>query len=206
MPNWYMRVAMPAVIGLLAVAMLAMGLRALITRRPYLFSARWMLAFVLLGYLPLAVGPLLMSVGHDHGGSGALRLVVWLQPVMFVVIAVVFALIMRGYVVIGITEASMREALFASLAELKLPHEETLGAIRLPSVPAELQVAVQSWVGTGQLKPRTRASSAVTASIAAGMNAHFRAGTTAVNMTCPIAYVVMAVLLGAMDVALVLAR
>ena len=204
MPDWYLHVVLPAILGLLAVCMLAMGLRALITRRPYIFSARWLLAFVLLGFLPSALGPLLITVGSSHV-SGSLRFMMWLQPVMVVVLAIFFALVMRGYVVIGITEASMREALFAALAQLQLPHEETLGSIRLPTVPAELQVAVQSWVGTGQLKPRTRRSGKVTASIAAGMSAHFRTGSVEVNMVCPIAYVVMAVLMGAMDVALVIA-
>ena len=205
MPHWYLHVAMPAILGLLAACMLAMGLRSLITRRPYVFSARWLLAFVLLGFLPGALGPLLTTFGSSPHGSGSLRFAMWLQPVMFVALAIFFALIMRGYVVIGITEASMREALFAALSKLQLPHEETLGSIRLPTVPAELQVAVQSWVGTGQLKPRTRGSSRVTTSIAEEMNAHFRTGSAEINLTCPIAYVVMAVLLIAMDVALVVA-
>jgi len=205
MPDWYMHVAMPSILGLMAACMLAMGLRALITRRPYVFSARWLFAFVLLGFLPAALGPVVTTIGSSHHGSDSLRFAMWLQPIMFLVISVFFALIMRGYVVIGITEASMREALFATLSDLQLPHEETLGSIRLPTVPAELQVAVQSWVGTGQLKPRTRRSSQVTTSIAAGMNAHFRRGSVEMNLVCPIAYVVMAVLLAAMDIALVVA-
>ena len=206
MPNWYLDVAMPSLLGLMALIMLGMGLRALITRRPYLFSARWLLAFALLGFLPSAIGPMLVSTGFRHDPSTSTRVVTWMGPILFVVMAIFFAILMRGYVVIGITESSMREALFAALARLQLPHEETLGSIRLPTVPAELQVAVQSWVGTGQLKPRTRRSRAITASIAEGMQAHFRGGVAEVNMICPIAYVVLAVLLGAMDVAMVLAR
>lgn len=199
----YIRVVMPCLLGVLAAWMIAMGLRALITRRPYVFSARWLLAFMLLAFAPNAVFPLLASTAIGHATSVSERVILWSGPAMFVVLAVFFALVMRGHIVMGITEASMREALFAALAELKLPHEETLGSIRLPTVPAELQVAVQSWVGTGQLKPRTRGSSAVAASVARGMNAHFKTAAVSVNLVCPIAYVVMGLLMGVMLVALV---
>lgn len=206
MPDWYLRVAMPAVIGFLAAGMLAMGLIPLLTRRPALMHARWLLGFVLLAFLPGAVQPFLKRTGLGHDPGTPSRLVEWISPAMFVVLAVVFGLAMRGYVVIGVTLGSMREALFSALARLQLPYEETLGSIRLPSVPAELQVAVQSWIGTGQLKPRTRGARDVTARIAAGMRAHFASGAVELNMICPIAYVVMALLLVVTDVSLVMNR
>ena len=205
MSDWYIHVAMPALLGVLSLWMISMGLRALVTRRPYIFSARWLLLFVLLAFAPNALFPLVSSLGRDRHLSASNQAVLWLGPAMFVVLMVFFSLVIRGYIAMGVTETSMREALFATLARLNLAHEETLGSIRLPSVPAELQVAVQSWVGTAQLKPRTRASREVAAAVASGMNEHFRTAPVRANLVCPIAYVVMGSLMGAMDVVLVLA-
>jgi hypothetical protein len=205
MNHWYIHIAMPAMLGLLSLWMIAMGLRALVTRRPYIFSARWLLLFMLIAFAPNALMPLVTFMGSDHHLSASNLVVRWMGPVMFVVLMVFFSVLIRGYIAMGVTETSMREALFAALARLGLPHEETLGAIKLPTVPAELQVAVQAWVGTAQLKPRTRASRAVAASVASGMSEHFRTAPVRVNLVCPIAYVVMGSLMAIMDVALVIA-
>lgn len=194
MQHWYLHVFLPAIFGALAVCLLGMGLRPLITRRPYLFSARWLLAFVLLGFAPNLLMPLVFSV---HG------VILWIGPAMFLVLAVFLAMQMRGYIAMAVTESSLREALFASLIELRLPHEETLSAVRLPSVPGELQVAVQGWMGTGQLKARTRQSKGVLTEVVRTMNEHYRTRPVAVNLVCPVAYVVVGLMLLVMDGALV---
>ncbi len=73
-------------------------------------------------------------------------------------------------------------------------------------MPAELQVAVQGWMGTAQIKARQRGASPVVARIVSGMNAHFRTTKVRVNLTCCVIYIVMSVLLLVMDAALMLAR
>jgi hypothetical protein len=124
---------------------------------------------------------------------------------MFLVLAVFMSLSMRGYVAIGITEASIREALFAALDKLALPYEEALGSVRSPSIQAQIQVAVQAWIGSGQLKARQAQSRAVLTDIVSAMNEHFRTTKVKANLVTPIFYVVLAVLLGVMDVALIVA-
>ncbi|HEX5010882.1 MAG TPA: hypothetical protein VFY71_10815 [Planctomycetota bacterium] len=194
---------MPIVLALLAAFLMGLGLRALITRRPYVFPARWMFVFGLLAFAPNSLMPLLMRF-PDHGRDSISDLFLTLGlPAMFVVLVIMLWLTMRGYMAMAITESSMREGLFAALAEMQLPHEETLGAIRLPSVPAELQVAVQSWIGTGQIKARSRGATKLVDSIARGMNAHFQRSAAAANLTCPVLYVIMSMLLFGVDVAMV---
>ena len=63
---------------------------------------------------------------------------------------------LKGYVAYAVTDTSFREALLAALQKLQYPHEETLSTIRLTSIDADLQVAVQSWMGAGVIKVKQR--------------------------------------------------
>lgn len=205
MPTWNIDFLMPTILGILALSMLAMGLWVLITRRPYLISARWLLSFVLLAFLPNALLPVMSSVLNGGVRSLSDNVLTWAGPAMFLVLAIFMSLSMRGYIAIGITESSIREALFTTLDKLALPYEEALGSVRIPSIPAQIQVAVQAWIGSGQLKASQAQSRAVLTSIASGMNEHFRQTEVRANFVTPIFYVVLALLLGVMDVALIVA-
>lgn len=194
---------LPVLIGVMATSLVVIGLRALITRRPFLFSVRWLLLFGLLGLGPA----LLMPDGglpiHEHVATAMELLLEWAGPVLFVVALAVWALRMRGYLALAVTEASLREALLDSLQRLRLPHEEASGSVRLPSVPGELQVAVQGWMGTGQLKAGNPQSKAVLNEIAQQMNEYFRTQRVGVNLICPLIYTLVGLLLAAMDAVIV---
>jgi len=184
----------------MAAFMLAVGLRGVVTRRPFLVSARWLLIVMLLGFLPNLILPFTFQT--SRGGAAEL-LMRWAGPALFVVMAVMFWIIMRGQIVFGVTADSLRAGLFASLRGLELPHEETLGGVRLPTVPADLQVAVQSWVGTAQIKARDRAAAPVLEDVTRGMRAYFGSTAVHVNLTCCVFYVVVGVMLVGLDVALI---
>ena len=94
-------------------------------------------------------------------------------------------LTLRGYMAFGVTDISLREGLVASLEKLNLPYEEKLAAVRLPIIGADLQVAAQSWIGTGQLKMKQRHVSVVLGDIVRGMNEYYQSGTVSkTNLTC----------------------
>ena len=137
-------------LGAVAVFLLGIGLRGLLTKRPFLFSAKWLLLFMVVVFL----GPIVTLIPSPFPFSRPLQFTNWLPILMFPVMAVFFWLQMRGYLAFGITGKSFREGLVAALEKLQLPYEESLSSIRLTSVEADLQVAIQSWVGTGQIKVR----------------------------------------------------
>ena len=76
---------------------------------------------------------------------------------------------------------SFRSGLLAALEKLQLPYEESLSSIRLTSVEADLQVAVQSWMGTGQIKVRQAGHRPLLKRIVNGMNDCFRQGSMGTN-------------------------
>ena len=89
---------------------------------------------------------------------------------------------LRGYITYGVTDGSFREVLLAALEKLQLPYEESFSAIRLTSIQADLQVSVQSWIGTGIVKVKQRAHRSTLREIVNTMNEHFRTSSVSTNM------------------------
>ncbi|MDE2755013.1 MAG: hypothetical protein OXI92_00540 [Acidobacteriota bacterium] len=106
----------------------------------------------------------------------------WLPLLVFPVIAVVLWLQMKGYLAFAVTGKSFRDGLLAALEKLQLPYEESLSSIRLTSVEAELQVAIQSWMGSGQIKVKPGRHGPLLKKIVQAMKEHFRTATVETNM------------------------
>ncbi len=191
-PNFRISVLFPLLFGVMAFFFLVIGLRGMISNKPFVISSRWLLILVLLGISPgiFQFAEFPRPVGEPEV-LVALRLLV---PIMMIVILIFAYFSLRGYTAFGITDTSFREALLRSLKKLGLPYEETLSAMKLPTHGAVLQVAVQSWIGTAQLKMKQRKFSAVLKDIVNGMNEYYQSGAVSgVNLTCCIFYAVIGV-------------
>lgn len=158
---------------IMAVFCLVVGLRVFFTRRPFLISGTWHLAvgsvFFILGIVP----NLVFSPANPMNWIvvilvGAFLLMLWYQ--------------LNSYVVYAFTDASFREALFAALQKLQLPHEESLSVIRLTSIDADLQVSIQSWIGLGNIKIKQKAHHSALREIAKTMNSNLRASSVSKNI------------------------
>ena len=88
----------------------------------------------------------------------------------------------KGHVAYGVTDASFRESLLATLEKLQLPYEESLSTIRLTSIEVDLQVSVQAWMGTGIIKVKQRAHRSDLRKIVNAMNEYFRTSAVSTNM------------------------
>lgn len=198
------RVMMPLTLGVMSLAFIALGLYALIRRRPFVIHARWMLALVVLGFSPSVWMQLSVFFSGDRSLSNGLSAASLISVLSLVFVICFLALQMRGYIVLGTTQDSFREALLSALSSLHLESKETLSSIRLPSVPAELQVAVQGWIGTGQLRLRRGGRAGLVADIAGGMNTYFSSASVKTNMTSAVAYFIVGVLMSAMAILMAL--
>jgi hypothetical protein len=89
---------------------------------------------------------------------------------------------LKGYTAYGVTDTSFREALLAALQKLEFSYEESLSVIRLTSVEADLQVSVQSWMGTGIIKVKQRAHQPVLREVVNAMNEYFRISSVPTNV------------------------
>ncbi|MYB92679.1 hypothetical protein F4054_20100 [Candidatus Poribacteria bacterium] len=188
-------IMIPIICGIVTVFFLLIGLRGIITKRPFLVSSRWLLFAMFLAFLP-GISMILFP--------GSISFILkWLNPIIFTVALVAMCFTLQGYTTFGITDTSFREALLAALQKLQLPYEETLSSIRLTSIEADLQVSVQSWVGSGVIKIKQREHRSQLTEIVAAMNEHFRRSSASVNLTTCVIYLVMGILMAALGIAAV---
>ena len=130
--------------GIFAICCLGIALRGIFSRRPIIFSSRWMLMLFLLVFVPLLARGAALFGSHFRLGS----LLPLLMPLL------VLSLLFRnaqGYSILGVSDEYFSNALHAALHKLGLPFEESLSQIRLTSLDAALIVTLQSRMGAAQL-------------------------------------------------------
>ncbi len=179
-------VLFPILFGMLGVFFLIIGLRVLLTKRPFLVSNSWLLS-TLFALFVLMIFYTLLILGGDFRS--------WAYLVLGVAWLVIMWYQLKGYVAYAVTDASFREALLAALQRLQLPYEESLSVIRLTSVDADLQISVQSWMGTGTIKVKQRAQRSVLTEVVKAMNDYFRMSSVSTNMITSVFMVVLGVVM-----------
>ncbi len=169
-------IVFPIVFGIAAIFFFVIGLRGLLIKRPFLISQRWFLSIMFAVFIPTILQSFFLRL------PSGFNLINWLNPLVFGFILLTMCYQMRGYTAYAVTDTSFREALIEVLQKLQLPYEESLSLIRLTSIEADLQVSVQGWMGTGQIKVKQRAHGSVLREIVKAMNDHFRISSVPTNM------------------------
>ena len=165
----------PILFGIAAIYFLTVGLRGILTKRPFLISQRWFLSIMCAIIIPTILLPSLLSFPGDF-------FMRWGNPLMFGFILLMMCYQMRGYTAYAVTDTSFREALVEALQKLQLPYEESVALIRLTSIEVDLQVSVQAWMETGLIKVKQRAHRSVLREIVNAMNEYFRISSVPTNM------------------------
>ena len=192
-PTFYLSVLLPVLFGIMAVFMLAIGIRGIATKRPFLFPARWFIYVMSLGVLPAITEPVWLLLSDGVISSTGFSVFIWLNPLMFGCVLLMIWYQMKGYIAFGVTDDSFREALTSSLQKLNFPFEEQLSAIRLSSVEADFQVAVQSWMGVGQIKVKQTKHRPLLTQVVNEMNDFFLSTPARANMISCAFYTIMGV-------------
>ena len=195
--NYYIRlfsIMFPIALGITAIFSFYIGLRGILSKTPFMISNRWFLATILVVFIPLPV--ILMPLLSASVSGSDIHFMKWLIAILcglllFVILMLWYSL--RGYVVYGVTDVSFQEALLAALEKLQLPYEESLSAIRLTSIQADLQVSVQSWMGTGIVKVKQRTHRSALREIGNTMNEYFRTLSVSTNMIPYIFFLVIGI-------------
>ena len=162
-----MMIYFPILFTLMSIFFLIIGVKVVLTKRPLFISSRYFFAFTVLGFSPQFVNT---AVLLSKGVPTNLSIILLMSPIVFICLLIFFWLQMTGYIAIGISDDSFREALHFSLKKNELAFEEQLSAIKLTSINAHLQIAIQSWIGAGQLKLKKKNDKSVLPQIISGMN------------------------------------
>ena len=174
----------------MAFLFLFVGARVITSKKPLFLDSRFFFAFMVVGFSPQFVNTLNMSTIPGNMG-----LILYLSALLFVCLLVFFWFQMKGYMAIGISDDSFRDALHFSLNKNNLPFEEQLSIIKLTSINANLQIAVQSWVGTGQIKLNKSKDTKMLHAIILSINQYYDENNVSPNNTTSIFYVVMGILM-----------
>lgn len=177
---------------LMAVFFLFIGIKVIVSKKPMLITAKIFFVFMVLAFSPQAV-----NFFNMYGTEAATRMgfILYLNPVIFTVLLVFFWIQMKGYVAIGIYDETFRDALHSALNKNQITFEEQLSIVKLISADANLQVAIQSWIGTGQIRLKKSKDPVLLPKIISGMNEYFLESKVKANNTTAIFYVVMGCLM-----------
>ena len=179
-----------------ALIFLGIGLRVLITGRPFFLKARWFLGVMVLALSPMLIVSLSLS-------SNFANPVLLLNILLFFVLLIYFAILMKGYIAMGVTDESFRTAIHAALQQLNITFEETLAHIKLTSHDLDLQAAVQSWVGTAQLKIKQSNGKPILDEIAKAIEAYYQTHETKTNNVTAIFYIVVGLFMAVCAIVLI---
>jgi hypothetical protein len=191
-----LKVAFPTIFILMAVFFFFIALKTLAGRRPLVFSSRWLFAFMCLAFLPNITNSISMGLSSPHGFT----MIAWMSPLMFAVLLVFFWIQMRGYMAFAISDTYFREALLASASSLGFSIEETMSHLKIKETGQEMQVAIQGWIGTAQLKSTGKESNETVKEIAKEMTKYFRSTPGKMNFMTSYLYLIIGAFMVAMSV------
>jgi hypothetical protein len=177
----------------MAVFFFGIGGAVLTKRKPLIVSSRWFFSFMVLAFAPTIVGSVLLLIEQFTQDTVQFR-DIWmllLNPLVFSVLLLFFWIQMQGYMFLGITDETIRDALHYGLQELKSPYEEILTKIVLSELNTELQISVQSWMGTGQIKIKNRSKKAFLAKLVLRMRMYFEEHDIPTKKITAIFYLIM---------------
>jgi hypothetical protein len=177
--------------ALFALYLLGIGIRGIVTKRPFVLPARqmfWLLALCLIPSAILSLSTLFDSVSLDG------EYLTLFPALSNTLILVLMWKQLSGYMAFGVTDESFRAALHAALKQLNLPFEESLSRLHLPSLNTDVQATVQGWTGVGQLRFKQRQHADIGKDVARAMNEYFTTTARSINQTVCVFYTVFGVM------------
>lgn len=187
-----MPVFFPFVFVAMSLFFLIIGIKVVVSNKPLLLHSRCFFVFMVLAFLPVIINSLTMLTKHS---TSNVSMIFYLNPLIFLSILVFQWFAMKGYMAIGISDDSFRLALHFSLEKNNLEFEEQLSTISLTSIGAKLQVAVQSWIGTGQIKLKNAGDPELLPKIITGINDYYNENDIKPNNITAVFYIVCGVLM-----------
>ncbi|MEC9261304.1 MAG: hypothetical protein VYD53_08205 [Pseudomonadota bacterium] len=175
----------------MALFFLYIGIKVIVAKKPLLISSKIFIVIMLFALLPKVI----LIFEYQFSSPGDLGLIAYISPLMTFVLLAFCWFQLKGYIAIGISDESFRNSLHYALHKNNIEFEERLSLIKLKDMKADLQVSVQSWVGTGQLKLKNAKHSYLLAKLIPGINEYFQANAIKPNNTVSVFYVVFGLLL-----------
>jgi hypothetical protein len=196
---WIFKVAF----GFFAIPFLIIGIRGVVTKRPFLVHLRhfvWIMSIPVLLLIAANVGlffdkPFNNIPFNTFDFAGISLLIAFIAFLLaYGIMCLLIWKQTEGYSVFGVTDESFQAALRSALNRLNLPFEETIFRLRLTSIGADLQASVQSSMGCAELMIEQSGHKSTLKSIAGAMNDYFKTEPCKTNMRTNILYIIIGAL------------
>ena len=176
---------------------LAMGLRGLTTRKPFVMYGRQHLWLILFCLVQIVIFQMILSFFPQATlpRYDSILLILRLYTVILGVTIVVFWILFRGYLIYGVTKGSFREALANTLTKLNIPFQETIPRLRLTEINADLHTDFSSFTGTAQLRFKPEHHKLLLKQIGDGLREYFQSTAVQINLTFPILQTILGFIL-----------
>lgn len=168
--------------GVVAGWMLTIGLRGIVTKRPVIFPVRRMFWLLVIAFSPITLLPFSTALEMRNLTLRDFGLPLFML-LFFVVMLVFFWKMLRGYSIMGVDADAFREALQRALRKLNLPFEESLTKLRLPTLDAELEANVNSWMGGANLSIKQPQHAAILKQVIEALREELRASPAPTQQT-----------------------
>lgn len=159
---------------LLALFYFGIGIRILLTGRPFLLSGRWFLVNGAIAFAPIPIVSLIDFFKFEDP-------LLLFNLLVFLLFFFSLVMMTKGYIAMGITNESFGAGIHTALQQLNITFEEALGHIKLTSHDLELQVTIHSWNGTAQLRMKRSNGKPILDEIAKAVVAYYKAHKPEMN-------------------------
>ena len=175
----------------MAIFFLFIGTKVIVSNKPLLIPSKIFIVLVLFALLPKVI----FIFKYQLSSPVDLGLIAYISPLITIALIVFCWIQLKGYIAIGISDDSFRNSLHYALRKNSIEFEEQLSLIKLKDIKTDLQVSVQSWMGTGQFKLKNSKDSHLLAKLIPGINEFFLANAIKPNNTISVFYVVLGLLM-----------
>jgi len=107
---------------------------------------------------------------------------------------------MKGYIAFAVSDAYFRDALLSSIKSVGYTPEETMSRLRIKETGEEFYVAIQGWMGSAQLKPVGKSSTATTQEIVKHIKLYFSNNKGKMNYMLAYMYLILGAFIISMSV------
>lgn len=173
---------------IISIGFIVLGLIVFIKKKPLIISYRWFAIIYLAIFIPQIIRMFDM-INRDP-------LMYILLMAMYIVLFGFLYYVMKGVMIFGANGEGFQKAFIETLQSLNLEFEQTFSSIKIKEPELELSIALQSWIGTGQIRMKKKTNEELFSTILHEL----RAKDIKSNLITPIFYILIGFLMLALTV------
>ena len=174
-----------------ALFFLYIGVKVSYSNHPIFISAKTFFFF-----LSMIIGSILIyQIDKQLQSETPVELSIFITPIMSFIVLSYFWFQMKGYIAVGVSDRTLRDAINYSLEVNQLNYEDLITGIHLKDLNAKLDISIQDWVATGQVKVHSIKNKGLLDALMSGVNDFYRTKAIEANNDASYSYLFFSAIL-----------